>query len=252
MKYSLCLETVFKELDFYDRIALAADLGFDAIEFWDPARYDAGKIGRLAAQHKLPVAACCILGSGASPLDMPFPALRGIVERSIELAREFGCDRLICLGGQVSGRAGDSSQSLVIAENCKRIAELCERSGTVLVIEALNSLYDHKGYYLDSSAATFNILKAVGHPLIKMLFDCYHMQLMEGNLVNNIVGNIDLIGHFHAAGAPGRGEPFKGETNYRRVLEAIGGTDYNGYFGLEYMPSYESAQSLADVLKNFI
>jgi hydroxypyruvate isomerase len=91
-------------------------------------------------------------------------------------------------------------------------------------------------------------VRAVNAPGIKVLFDCYHMQIMEGNLVNNIKTNIDFIGHFHSAGVPGRHELHKGETDYPFVISAAEDAGYERYFGLEYMPSYEDIQSVKDVL----
>ena len=116
-------------------------------------------------------------------------------------------------------------------------------------LEALNSLVDHKGYYLDSSAVGFEIVKCVGCDNIKLLYDIYHMQIMEGNIIENITRNIDLIGHIHAAGVPGRHEPHLGENDYRFILKAVEKAGYKGFFGLEYFPSYDSRQSLADVKK---
>ena len=119
----------------------------------------------------------------------------------------------------------------------------------MIVLEALNSLIDHKGYYLDSSRIGFEIVEAVNSPRIKLLFDCYHMQLMEGNLVNNITDNIEWIGHFHSAGVPGRHELQQGETNYPRIIRAVEDAEYSGYFGLEYWPSYEAETSIRDTMR---
>ncbi len=85
-------------------------------------------------------------------------------------------------------------------------------------------------------------------PSIKLLFDCYHMQLMEGNLVNNISNNIDFIGHFHSAGVPGRHELQLGETNYPMVIKAAEDGGYDRYFGFEYWPTYSNEKSLKDIL----
>jgi hydroxypyruvate isomerase len=123
-----------------------------------------------------------------------------------------------------------------------------EKNGVTIVLEALNSLYNHKGYYLDSSYVGFEIMKAVDCPNVKLLFDCYHMQLMEGNLVNSITTNIDYIGHFHSAGVPGRHELHKGETNYPFVIKAADDAGYDRYFGFEYWPTYDNKQSLTDIL----
>ena len=157
----------------------------------------------------------------------------------------MGCDTFIGLSGELECKV-DSQKSLLI-ENLKRVADICEKEDVIVVLEPLNSLYDHKGYYLDSSYIGFEIVKAVNSPAIKILYDCYHMQIMEGNLVNSILTNIDFIGHFHSAGVPGRNELHCGETNYPFVIEAADKAGYDRYFGFEYWPTYDNQASLKDV-----
>jgi len=246
MKYSLCLEPVFEDVPFYDRIALAKEQGVDAVEFWDPSVYDTKKIGDIAAQLGVPVAACCLNQAWTYRMNLPYDVVKKNVEASIRFGKDLGCKTFIGLAGDVECRA--DSQKAILIENLRRVSELCEKEGVVIVLEALNSIIDHKGYYLDSSYIGFEIVKAVNSPSIRLLFDCYHMQLMEGNLVNNITSNIDFIGHFHSAGVPGRHELQLGETDYPRVIRAAEDAGYAGYFGFEYWPTYDNAQSLRDIL----
>lgn len=247
MKYSLCIEPIFEEVPIYDRIAIAKDCGVDAIEFWDPSIYDAKKIGDTAAKLGVPVAACCLNQAWTIRMNFPYDAVKKNVEKSIEFGKDLGCSTFIGLSGELECKA-DSQKSLLI-ENLKRVADICEKANVTIVMEALNSLYDHKGYYLDSSYIGFEIVKAINSPRIKLLYDCYHMQLMEGNLVNSITTNIDFIGHFHSAGVPGRHELQLGETNYPVVIAAAEKAGYDRYFGFEYWPTYDNKQSLRDVLK---
>lgn len=247
MKYSLCIEPIFEDRSFYDRIQLAKDLGLDAVEFWDPSVYDTKKIGSIAARAGIPISVCCLNEAWTYRMNFAYDIVRKNVEKSIAFGKDFGCNKFIALSGDVMCKA-DSQKTLII-ENLKRVAELCEREGVTILLEALNSIHDHKGYYLDSSYIGFEIVKTVNSPSIKLLFDCYHMQLMEGNLVNNISENIDYIGHFHSAGVPGRHELQLGETNYPRIVQAASNAGYSGYFGIEYWPSYENIQSIKDVLQ---
>lgn len=172
---------------------------------------------------------------------------KGELERSIAIGKEFGCKTFIGLSGDLEGSFEDT-QKLVLLENLKRTAEIAEKEGVTIVLEALNSMYDHKGYWLNSAYKGFELIKAVDSPSIKLLFDCYHMQLMEGNLVNNISNNIDFIGHFHSAGVPGRHELQLGETNYPMVIKAAEDGGYDRYFGFEYWPTYDNEKSLKDIL----
>lgn len=106
----------------------------------------------------------------------------------------------------------------------------------MLVIEPLNTLVDHKGYYLDRSKEGFQIVNEVDSPFVKVLYDIYHMQIMEGNIISTINQNIDKIGYFHAAGVPGRHELYIGELFYFNIFKAIKSTDFKGYVALEYFP----------------
>jgi len=246
MKFSLCIESVLKNIEFYDRIKVAKECGADAIELWDPQVYDTKKISKLAQENGLPIAVCSLKESWTYRLNSPYSVFEAKVKESIEYAKDLGCNTLIGLSGELECKV-DSQKSILI-ENLKRVSELCEKEGITIILEPLNSLYDHKGYYLDSSYVGFEIVKSVNSPAIKLLYDCYHMQIMEGNLVNSIKTNIDFIGHFHSAGVPGRHELHLGETNYPFVVKAAEEAGYDHYFGLEYWPTYDDAQSIKDVL----
>lgn len=246
-KFSLCIEPVLTELDFYDRIKVAAELGLDAIEFWDPEGKDIAKIDRLASENKIAVAICCIKGAWTKRMNFPAPQVVKNLTESIKIAKEMGCNSLIGLSGDIEGKV--DSQKNILIENLKRVADILVKENVTLNLEALNSLVDHKGYYLDSSYLAFEIVKAVGCDNIKILYDVYHMQIMEGNIIENVKNNIDFIGHFHSAGVPGRHEQFNGENDYNNILKVVNESGYNRFFGLEYWPTYDNKQSIVDVLK---
>ena len=246
-KYSLCIEPVLTEYDFYDRIKIAAELGLDAIEFWDTDGKDVSKIGRLAAENNIKVAVCCVKGAWTNRMNFPAPLVIENIRESVKLAKEMGCKSLIGLSGDIEGKV--DSQKNVLIENLKRVADILVKEDVTLNLEALNSLVDHKGYYLDSSTVGFEIMKSVGCDNVKLLYDVYHMQIMEGNIIESIKNNAGFIGHFHSAGVPGRNEHFNGENDYRNILKAVEKSGYNRFFGLEYWPTYDNKQSIADVLK---
>lgn len=246
-KFSLCIEPVMTDIDFYDRIKAAAELGLDAIEFWDPADKDISKIGKLAAQNNISVAICCVKGAWANRMNLPAPQVIKNVTESVKIAKDMGCNSLIGLSGDTEGRA--DSQKNILIENLKRVTDVLVRENVTLNLETLNSLVDHKGYYLDSSYAAFEIVKAVGCDHIKILYDVYHMQIMEGNVIENVRRNIDFIGHYHSAGVPGRHEHFNGESHYGNILKTIDDSGYDRFFGLEYWPTYDNRKSISDVLK---
>lgn len=247
MKFSLCIEPVFTKYDFYDRIRMARDCGADAVEFWDPSPYDIKRIGQVASGAGMPVAAMCLYNAWGARLDGPLERVLESLEKTIRAGKDIGCATFIALAGQTEGDAGSRKSGLI--GNLKHAAGMCEKYGVTIVLEPLNSRYDHKGYSLDSSRAGFEVVRCVGSTRVKILFDCYHMQLMEGDLVNSIRGNTSHIGHFHSAGVPGRHELAQGEINYPFVIAAAEQAGYSGYFGLEYWPTYDDARSVRDVLE---
>jgi hydroxypyruvate isomerase len=245
-KYSLCLEPIFTDIPFYDRIAVAKEIGFDAIEFWNPSVYDVKKIASTAARVGLPIAVCTLKENWTYRLSFPYSMVLKNVRESIDCGKDLGCMKFIGLSGEVETKT--DSQKNILIDNLKRVADVLEKEDAIIVLEALNSIVDHKGYYLDSSYVGFEIIKCVNSPRIKLLYDVYHMQIMEGNVIQNVKTHIDLIGHFHSAGVPGRHEHQWGETDYNNLTKMIDGTGYDGYFGLEYWPSYDNRKSALDVL----
>jgi len=136
----------------------------------------------------------------------------------------------------------------------KQVTPIAEDKGVTICMELLNSKVNHKDYQCDHTAWGVELCKRVGSPRFKLLYDIYHMQIMEGDVIRTIRDNIQHIGHFHTAGNPGRNEPDDTqELNYRPVAQAIVDLGYQGYFCHEYSPlkdpikSLDAALALCDV-----
>ncbi|MCX8108591.1 MAG: TIM barrel protein, partial [Verrucomicrobiae bacterium] len=126
-------------------------------------------------------------------------------------------------------------------ENCvkglKRLMPIAEKHKVTVILELLNSKVDHKDYMADHTAWGVEVCKRVGSERLKLLYDIYHMQIMEGDLIRTIKDNIQYIGHFHTGGNPGRNEIDETqEINYRAVMTAIVSTGYKGFVGQEFVP----------------
>jgi hydroxypyruvate isomerase len=248
LNLSLNIEPVLTNMDFYDRVKIASDLGIKAVELWDPQEKDVAKLGAVAASNNVKVIGCTIIGIFKYTLDIPYPVLLKATTETIRLMKEMGCQSLIIFSGNRESVA--DSQKNIIIENLKRLSELAEKEKVTINIEPLNSLVECKGHYLDSSHVGFEIVKCVNSDYVKMVYDVYHMQVMEGNIIDNITKNIDLISHFHSAAVPGRKELYMGDNDYRNIMRAVENTGYKGYFGLEYWPSLEDhLKSLKNVLQ---
>lgn len=119
-------------------------------------------------------------------------------------------------------------------EALKRAADIVEKTKMVLVLEPLNVRVDHAGYFVIFSEHAHQIISAVNHPSVRILFDIYHQQISEGNLINHIRGYWDSIGYFQVGDVPGRNEPYSGEINYQNVFRAIHEKGYKGILGMEH------------------
>ena len=164
----------------------------------------------------------------------------------VALAKKANCKHLVGLSGNTRTDISYEQQMENVIKCVKRLAPIAEENDVILVMEALNPLVDHKGYFLTRTDQTMTILKEVNSPNVKMLFDIYHQQITEGNVIRNITENIDRIGHFHVADNPGRKEPGTGELNYKNIFKAIAATNYKEFVALE---CGHSTKNYEDTLK---
>lgn len=257
MELGLCIEMAFSNLPFEDRVRKAAELGFRNIEMWFVDMSYKGSpenLARLAEQNHVNITNTVIGapdGSVGGGLTNPVNRKQWLEQArmSIEFTKEARIPAtIVCTGNEVAGMS-DAQMMQSVLEGLKPTVELAEKAGIILIMEPLNSTYDHPGYWLTSSDRGAEICRKLGSNHMRLLFDCYHMQIMEGDLVKHIERNMDVIGHFHAAGVPGRNELYKGEINYPFLLEQIENFGYQGVFGLEYEPSIDHESSLKETLK---
>lgn len=160
-------------------------------------------------------------------------------QESVQAAKAMGVPNIIATVGNTRADISYEEQFQICVGTLKELSKIAEENGVMIVLEPLNVLVNHKGYFLVTSAEGFRMIREVASPNCKLLFDLYHQQISEGNLIRNITDNIDLIGHFHIADNPGRREPGTGEINYRNVFQAIQETGYHGWLAFECGRSVE-------------
>ena len=246
-KLSVCIEMIFTELPFTQRIAAVKKAGFPAFEFWGWSNKDLDAINRARQEAGLPISA--MVAEYEQPLTDPGrnEGFVAGVRKSIAAARTLGVDKLIvCTGNELSGIPRQAQHDAVVS-GLRAAAPAAEDAGVTLVLEPLNTLVDHKGYYLTTSAEGFEMVAQTDSPAVKLLFDLYHQQITEGNLIANLTAGISHIGHFHSADVPGRYEFGTGEVNYKNVMARIDQLGYAGYIGLEFRPSTSSEEALRRV-----
>jgi len=230
-----------------EKFKSVAAWGFPAYEWLGP-KGDLAEVRKAADGQGLKLS--CMGGVGAiAEGGMVNPAdhdrLVEDFKRNIERAKILGTRNLIGLTGNVRMDVSVEEQTGYVIDCVKRLAPIAEANDVTIVMEALNPLVDHKGFFLTRTDQTMAILNAVGSPNVKMLFDIYHQQITEGNVIRNFRSNIDQIGHFHVADNPGRHEPGTGEMNYTNIFKAIARTDYEDFVALEFSPSRRSGLDAA-------
>lgn len=236
LKFSVCVEMIFRDRPFLERLDQVAESGAAAYEFWRLDDKDLPAIAERAKRLHLACAGC--VGSGGGPLVDPARRddfLAGL-RWAIEAARLLGATTLIATTGQALPGVERARQHASIVEGLRAAAPLLEDAGVGLALEPLNTKVDHAGYYLDSTAEGIQILDEVESPAVKLLYDCYHAQIMEGDLIRTLTSNLAKIGHVHLADNPGRHEPGTGEIAYRSVFAKLDQAGYPGYVGMEFRP----------------
>jgi len=166
------------------------------------------------------------------------------VTANLELAARWGVANLIVFSGKRDG-LDDVAGAEVTAEGLCRVAGAAEDAGVTLVLELLNSKVDHPDYQCDHTAWGVEVCRMVNSPRVKLLYDIYHMQVMEGDIIRTLRDNAPFIGHYHTAGNPGRNELHEPqELNYRAIMQAILSTGYTGYVGQEFVPAGDPVVAL--------
>lgn len=242
MKIDVCLETVFTDLPAAQRIPLIAQAGYRVVEFWFQSPESAAEIRQACDAHGVAINNLVVNSPDGSLGGAPVNAddlnkYLEQVEAMITLAKSINCHMGITCSGNEQPGLTRTRMHANLEKAYGLAAEIAAKRDFTLVVEPLNTHVNHAGYYLDSSDEGAEIIRAINNPHLRLLYDVYHMQIMEGNLIAHIEKHIDIIGHFHSAGVPGRHEVFKGEINYPAVVRRIEELGYTGCFGLEYFPA---------------
>lgn len=246
LQYSVCVDALFDEKDLYESLDTLCRLGFGAFEFWSWADKDIDRLVAYIAEHGMTVTSFCTRKvSLANPANRN-EYLRGLSD-TLVAARKLGVSRLITQVGDELPGVSREKQHESIVEGLKCCVPMLEATGVMLLVEPLNTRVDHIGYYLSSSDEAFKIVSEVGSPFIKVLFDIYHQQVTEGDILARIEANLGVIGHFHAAGVPGRAELDRGELDYAYIFERIAAVGWDGFIGLEYFPIDAVEKGLASL-----
>ena len=225
-------------------VRTAAEIGYDAVEIVDPAYW------QLVKDHGLTIASVVGHKTLADGLNKRENHTRIAAElhENIAAAAKWGIPNLIVFSGNRNG-LGDDEGAAITAEGLRLAARAAEDAGITLVLELLNSKVDHKDYQCDHTDWGVRVIQMVDSLRVKLLYDIYHMQIMEGDIIRTVHDSHAHFGHYHTGGNPGRHEiDDTQELNYPAIIRAIEATGYDGYLGQEFVPTGDPAAALRDAL----
>ena len=245
-KVSLMLWTVFPHLPFEERLEKAAEAGFRSVELVNEFEQWSAEDYRRVIRKKHALGMGFDASAGLTrPLTDPKQrqAFLSEVQGMLPILDKLECSSLIILPGNRVPGMSRIAQYQSCVEGLKRAAELIDGKNVRLLIENIDP-EENPRYYLTSAAEGFEIIRTVNHPRVRFLYDLYHEQIAEGNLIEKLGKNIDFVGLVHIADVPGRHEPGTGEINYSNIYKKLGQLKYDRYVAMEYLPTYDTLQSL--------
>ena len=167
------------------------------------------------------------------------------IERSCSLARRLHAHNLIVVSGDARPGVDRNVQHAALVQALRSAAPIASAAGIGLLLEPLNTRVDHRGYFLDSTREALEVIRAVDHSAVRLLYDLYHSIVMDEVPAHVLAGSGDLIGHVHVADVPGRHEPGTGTVDWPLQLDALRSVGYSGTIGLECVPTRDTESSLA-------
>ncbi len=213
---------LFRELDFLDRFAAAARAGFQAVECWTPYDYPVAELRRRIADAGIPLIGINTAMGGRDG-DMGLAGVPGrekdfdaLIAQALDYGAALGVRHVHVMAGATNGFS-EADGLATMRHNLGHSVKAAEAANVMLVIEPVNRV-DRPTYLLSSSACAVEIIDAVGSPWLKMMFDFYHLQIMEGDVIRRFERLMPKIGHVQFAAVPNRAEPDQGELNYSWIL----------------------------------
>tara|TARA_B100001059_G_C17700625_1_gene509882 strand:- start:105 stop:971 length:867 start_codon:yes stop_codon:yes gene_type:complete len=244
------MESWWTELPFLDRFRAAAGMGFKSVEFWshsDPTR-DMRKVAKLCKSLDLNIIQFTGWQGPSLASINNHNAFTDAIKKALEIAHLLDAPMFTVVGHQTFNKVNHKESVGNLFKALEKVAPILQTTGKTLILEPFNPI-DHEGHFLNGSVDALSICRSIDSPNIKINWDLYHMQLSEGNLIENIKLGLDQIGYIQVADVPGRNEPGTGEINYKFVFEQLKEFNYNGFIGLECWPK---KQNNSRAIKNIL
>jgi len=254
MKFTANLSMLFTEYPLLMRFRMAAMEGFDKVEIQFPY---SETIGDIAEQLNLNDQQLILINTPAGNWEAGergiachpdrIEEFRAGVHKAGEYASALGVKRVNVLAGIKPDHVSSDEATEVFSENLSFAGKYFAERDIAVMAEGINT-YDIPGFFLNHSKQAFDLIERIGQPNLYYQYDVYHMQLMEGNLINTLTEHLDQIGHIQIADVPGRHEPGTGEINFPNLFKALEAMGYSGHISLEYLPA-QGTQAGLDWLK---
>ena len=230
--------------DWYENVRLGAQYGFSGVEQLNWLPLDLARAKATLDENGVTSTALIIESTDPNNMlriawsyGMVWEGARGSFIQSfretVAAAKTLGVPNIIATTGNARYDVSREEQFDICVGTLTELSHIAEEEGVNIVLEPLNVLVNHMGHYLVHTDEAIRMIQAVGSPACKLLFDIYHQQVSEGNVIRNITENIDYIGHFHIADNPGRNQPGTGELNYTNIFSAIRSAGYKGWLAFE-------------------
>lgn len=251
VKLAANLSMLFTEHDFLDRFAQARDAGFRAVEFLFPYDHPPEAVAQAAQQAGVAIVLFnCPPGDwsggerGLAALPGREDECRAGIETALTYAKALKCPTLHLMGGVPDAATDAARARRTYIDTIRHAADRAAEAGRVICLEPLNNR-DVPGYIVGTTDLAAEIIAEVDRPNVRLQFDFYHAQIMEGDLITRLNRHRDITGHVQIAGVPGREEPDTGELNPHALLEALDATGYTGHVGCEYRPADGTVRGLS-------
>ncbi|TMV52315.1 TIM barrel protein [Paenibacillus mesophilus] len=251
MKYAISAGA-YKGKNVIELLEKVAEHGFHGLEYlsWKSVQ-DVRELVKAQERLGVGISAVCTTFFNLVDGSKSEQYLDGL-RHTLAFCKEAGTPSIITQTGQEMPGISREKQKNDMMETLKRCAVLCEEAGVVLELEPLNGLVNHPGHFLQYSDESAEVIDRVGSPFIKLVFDVYHQQITEGNVIRNAVAYIDRIHHFHIADNPGRKQPGTGELNYLNILKAIKQTGFDGFVALECGYTIDTDEALHQFKRDIV
>jgi hydroxypyruvate isomerase len=249
MELSACIELLFSDEteDVAERIRLTKRNGLDAVEFWLWSNKDLDAIEAALQETGLPLCGCVAEPMIALTDPQNHDRFLEGLEQSVVVAQRLGATILIAQAGNDLEGLSRAEQRTPLVHVLRQAGDVLSGTGVRLGLEPLNTLIDHKGYFLSSTAEALDIVDDVGRPEIGIVYDLYHSAVMGERIEEVLAGRVDRVLHAHVADHPGRHEPGSGGVDLAERLRWLFGQGYEGRVGLEYRPMARTGEVIVDV-----